>query len=74
MKTGIGNAHSPEWEADVKGLRKGAWIKCMDDEEARQILAQLSAEGYSATRTGTKYIRVTAEPKPAAAGEEDNDG
>ena len=77
MKTGTGNVHSPEWEANVKGIRKGAWIKCKDKEEADQIQEQLGREGYSTVRRSEKYIRVTAEPdegQRAAAGEEDKDG
>lgn len=47
----------------MKGIRKGAWIKCKDKEEAKQILKQLSEEGYHAVRSGEKYIRVTGEPE-----------
>lgn len=47
----------------MKGIRKGAWIKCKDKEEAKQILKQLSDEGYSAVRSSEKYIRVTGEPE-----------
>jgi len=60
-------------EETVKGIRKGAWIKCKDKEEAKQILKQLSDEGYSAVRSSEKYIRVTGEPEPAAANREDKD-
>lgn len=47
----------------MKGIRKGAWIKCKDKEEVKQILKQLSDEGYSAVRSSEKYIRVTGEPE-----------
>lgn len=57
----------------MKGIRKGAWIKCKDKEEAKQILKQLSDEGYSAVRSSEKYIRVTGEPEPVAASEEEKE-
>lgn len=44
-------------------LRKGDWIKCSDDEEIRELLSDLSNEGYGAVRSPGNYILITAEPK-----------
>ena len=44
-------------------LRKGDWIKCSDDEEIRELLSDLSKEGYGAVRSPGNYILITAEPK-----------
>ena len=44
-------------------LRKGDWIKCSDDEEIRELLSDLSKEGYGAVRSPGHYILITAEPK-----------
>lgn len=44
-------------------LKKGDWIKCHDDAEVRQYLAELSKEGYGATRSSGNYILITREPE-----------
>ena len=44
-------------------LKKGDWIKCHDDQEAREYLAELSKEGYGAARGSGNYILITREPE-----------
>lgn len=46
-----------------RGLKKGDWIKCHDDQEIREYLAELSKEGYGAARETGNYILITAEPR-----------
>ena len=43
--------------------KKGDWIKCHDDQEAREYLAELSKEGYGAARGSGNYILITREPR-----------
>ena len=44
-------------------LKKGDWIKCHDDREVREYLAELSKEGYGAARGSGNYILITREPE-----------
>ena len=46
-----------------RGLKKGDWIKCHDDQEIREYLAELSKEGYGAARGAGNYILITEEPR-----------
>ena len=47
-------------------LKKGDWTKCHDNDEVRQYLAELSKEGYGATRGSGNYILITSVPEVTA--------
>lgn len=43
--------------------KKGDWIKCVDDRDIRNVLADLGKEGYGAVRSAGNYIIITSVPK-----------
>ena len=43
--------------------KKGDWIKCVDDRDIRNVLADLGKEGYGAVRSVGNYIIITSVPK-----------
>lgn len=43
--------------------KKGDWIKCVDDRDIRNVLADLGKEGYGAVRSTGNYIIITSVPK-----------
>lgn len=43
--------------------KKGDWIKCVDDRDIRNVLANLGKEGYGAVRSAGNYILITSVPK-----------
>lgn len=44
-------------------MKKGDWIKCGDDWDIRNVLADLGREGYGAVRSAGNYIIITSVPK-----------